>query len=52
MALGKVNIGLIPALLPTIIQLMVVDHLIFIVMLIIGVGIGFTSTNLLHITIV
>ena len=52
MALGEIDLGIVPALLPPIIQLIMVDHLVFIVMLITEVGIGLTSAKFLHITMV
>ena len=52
MALVKVDLGLIPALLPTIIQAIMVDNMVFIVMLITEVGIGIAQASFLHITMV
>ena len=52
MALGEVDISLGPALLPSIIQVIMVDHLVFIVMVITEGDIGITSSNFLHITMV
>ena len=52
MALGEVDIYLGPSLIPRIIQVIMVDHLIFIVMVITEVGIGLTPTNFMHITMV
>ena len=52
MALVEVDIGLIPDLLPPIIHFIMVDHLIFIVMVITEVVIGLTPANFLHITMV
>ena len=51
MELGEVDIGIITALLPTIIQVILVDHMVFIVMVITEVDIGITQANFLHITI-
>ena len=42
MVLGEVALGLVPSLLPPVIQMVMVDHLIFIVMVITYVGIGLT----------
>ena len=50
MALVEVDIGIIPALLPPIIQVIMVDHLIFIVIFITEFDIGITAFNCLHIT--
>ena len=50
--LGEVDLGTGPDLLPPIIQVIMVDHMIFIVMVITNVGIGITSVNFLHITMV
>ena len=52
MAFVEMDLGLVPALLPPIIQLTMVDHLVFIVMLITEVRIGLTSAKFLHITMV
>ena len=52
MALVEVDIGLGPALRPPIIQVIMVDHLVFIVTVITEVGIGLTPANFLHITMV
>ena len=52
MALGEADLGLISALLPPIIQVIMIDHLIFRVMVIKEVGIGNTPANFLHITMV
>ena len=51
-ALGELDLGFGPARLPTIIQLIKLDHLVFIVMVITEVGIGITPANFLHITMV
>ena len=48
--LGEVYIGIRPTLIPPIIQMIMVDHLIFIVMAITDVGIGITEENFPHIT--
>ena len=50
MALVEVDIGLEPALLPPIIQVIMVDYLVFIDMVITELGIGLTQANFLHIT--
>ena len=42
MELGEVYLGLGPTILPTIIQIIILDHLVFIVMAIKEVGIGIT----------
>ena len=52
MELGEVDLDLGPALLPTIIQVVVVDNLDLIFMEIIRVVIGTTPDNFLHITMV
>ena len=52
MELGGVDLGLGPALLPPIIQVIMVGHLIFIVMVITEVRISITPANFLHITTV
>ena len=52
MALGEVDIGLGPALLPPIIQVIMVDCMVFIVMVITEVEIGITPANFLHIYMV
>ena len=52
MMLGEVDLGLGRDLLPPIIQGIMVDHLIFIVMVITEVGIGITPENCLRITMV
>ena len=52
MALVEVDLGLVPAFIPPIIQLIVVDHLFFIVVLITEVFICLTQANFLHITMV
>ena len=51
-ALGEVYIGLIPALIPPIIQLIMVDHLVFRVMVVTEVDTGIVPANFLHITMV
>ena len=50
MELGEVDISIIPDLLPPIIWVIVVDHMVFIVMVITEVDIGITQANFLHIT--
>ena len=52
MALVEVDLGLVQALLPSIIQAIRVYHLVFIVMLITEVVMGITLDNFPHITIV
>ena len=52
MAFGEIDLGLRQDLLPSIIKLIMVDHLIFLVWLITEVGIGLTPENFLHITMV
>ena len=52
MALGEMDLGIVPALLPPIIQLIMVDHLVFIAMAIKEVYIGLRPDNFLHITMV
>ena len=52
MMLGEVDLGLGRDLLPPIIQGIMVDHLIFIVMVITEVGIGITPENFLRVTMV
>ena len=49
MALVEVDLGLVPPLLLPIIQVIIVDHLVFIVMVITEVVIGLTPANFLHI---
>ena len=51
MVLGELHLGIGPELLPTITPVIMVDHIIFIVMVIKEVGIGLTTDNFLHITI-
>ena len=46
------DLGLIPALLPPMIQVIMVDHLFLIVVVITEVEIYFTPANFLHITMV
>ena len=50
--LEEVNLCLIPALLPPIIQVIMVDYLVFIITMITEVGIGITPANFLHINMV
>ena len=52
MTLVEVGFCLIPALLPPIIQFIMVDHMFLIVTVIIEVDIGITPANILHITMV
>ena len=52
MLLVEVDLGIGPDLLPPIIQVIMVDHIIFIVMAITELGIGLTPANFLHITMV
>ena len=52
MELREVHLGLGPALLHPIIQVTILDHLFFIVMVITEVDIGLTPANFLHITMV
>ena len=52
MAVGEGDLGLLPSLLPPIIQVILVDHQVFIVMVIIEVDIGLRPANFLHITMV
>ena len=52
MAMGGVDIGLRLALLPPIIEVVLVDHNIFIVMVITEIYIGLIPSNFLHKTIV
>ena len=52
MAMGSVDLGLRPSLLPPIIQVILVDHPISIVMVITEVKIGLRTANFLHITMV
>ena len=52
MALRELYLGLVPALLPSIIQFIIVDYLVFIVMVITEVVIGLTPDNFIHITMV
>ena len=52
MALVEVDFGLGPDLLPTIIQVIMVDHMGFIVMPIKEVDIGIPPSNVMHITMV
>ena len=52
MALVEVDLGLVLALLHSIIQVIIVEHMVFIVMVITGVGIYITPANFLHITMV
>ena len=50
--LEEVDLGIGPALLPPIIYVIMVDHLVFIVMVITEVDIGITPANFLHINMV
>ena len=50
MALGEVDLGLVPDLLPPIIQAIMVDNLYFIVMVITEIDIVITPANFLNIT--
>ena len=52
MLLVEVYLFLVPSLFTPTIQVIMVDHLIFIVMLITEVGLGLTPANLLHINMV
>ena len=52
MAFVEMDLGLVPALLPTIIQVILVDNMGFIVMVIKEVDIGLTTASFLHITMV
>ena len=52
MALGAVDLGIVPALFPPIIQVIMVDYLIFTVMVIAEGDIGLTPDNVMHITMV
>ena len=52
MVLGEVDLGLGPSLLPPIIQVIMVDHLVFIVMVITEVDIDITPANFTYITMV
>ena len=52
MVLVKVDLGLGRAILPPIIQVIMVDHLVFIVMLIEEVVICITPANFMHIIMV
>ena len=52
MVMGEVDIGLIPALLPLIIQVIFVDNQVFIVMVTIEADIGLIPANFIHITMV
>ena len=52
MELGEVDLSIVPDLLPSIIQFIMVDHLVFKVIVIIEVDIGIISANFLHITMV
>ena len=51
-ALGKVDLGLGPDLLLPIIKLIMLDHLVFIVVVITEVDIGIKPYNFIHITMV
>ena len=48
--LGELDLGFGPARLPPIIQVIMLDHLVFIVMVITEVGIGITPASFMHIT--
>ena len=50
--MGEVDLGLRPALLPPIIQVILVDHNFFIVVVITEVEIGLRPDNFMHITMV
>ena len=52
MALGEVDICLVPALLPPIIQVIMLYHDVFIVMLIKEVDLGITPDNFLQMNMV
>ena len=52
MVLVELDIGLVLDLLPPIIQVIIVNHLVFIVTVITEVDIGITLANFLHITMV
>ena len=52
MAFGEVDLGIGPALIPPIIQMIVADHQGFIVMVITEVGMGLTPDNFLHIKMI
>ena len=52
MVLVEVDLGLGPVLLPPVIHVVMVDHLVFIVMVITEVDIGTTQDNFLHTTMV
>ena len=52
MDMGEVDLGHVPALLPPIIQVILVYHMTFIVMVITEVVIGLTPANFLNITMV
>ena len=52
MVMGEVDIGLIPAPLPPIIQVCLVNHWVFLVMAMIELDIGLRPANFLHITMV
>ena len=49
MSKGEMDLGLGPNLIPAIIQVIMIDHLVFIVMVETEMGIGFTLANSLHI---
>ena len=51
MVMGKVDIGVIKSPLPAIIQMILVDHLVYLFLIIIYVEIGLIPDTLLHITI-
>ena len=52
MVMGEVDLGIRPELLPPIIQVILVDHQVFIAMAIKEVDIGLRPDNFLHITMV
>ena len=52
MVLGEMDLGIVPALITTIIQAIVVDNQIFIVTVITEVDICITPANFMHITMV
>ena len=52
MVMGEVYICLRPALIPTIIQVILVDHWIFIVMVVTEIDIGLRPANFIHMTMV
>ena len=52
MVMGEVDLGLIPEIVPPIIQVILVDHQVFIVKVMIEVGIGLRPANFIHKTMV